>query len=509
MKCKKLIAMLLTTALTASASSSLVLADTYQDVEKAKFAEGITEFVTQYQKSLDNYDKSASGVHADLSLSLGETGRALAGMATSMDLSWLDNVGMSYDVGFADSMEAVVADILLNDSKVCSLETYIDMNTMQCYVRIPELHDAYLFADTSGGEELPEAYLDIMSDPTALLPEADVLEEILNRYSEILFDGFGESISGEDTISLNGVEMECTTLEGQMYEEDALTFATNLLTTLKNDQQIKEIIETWTVLDPSMEDFYEEFQSALEDSLVSLASESVTDDTSYISSKIWLNGDNKIVGRQLAMCQDTQTIPFITYMAPSTENASSLSLALTADGSSLELNGGGTITDGKLNGTYTLLYDGVAMAAIDVIDAEKAGTGSLKLYLLEGIGEENYASLGSFSILTDYAVSEDATLEQLALTVAASDAPIGTLSFSGGFTDPVEIPDFASLPNVLDASSEDDMVTFVTEMDWTPILENCVTAGMPQELADQLDLLIYDSIYGVEEEIVETEFNDF
>jgi len=33
-------------------------------------------------------------------------------------------------------------------------------------------------------------------------------------------------------------------------------------------------------------------------------------------------------------------------------------------------------------------------------------------------------------------------------------------------------------------------------MDWTPIIENFVEAGMPEELAAELDNLIYTSIYG-------------
>lgn len=500
MKCKKLMALLLAATLTASAGSGVVLADTYSDTEKDLFAESLSTFITQYQQELVSRDGLASGVHADLELQLTDTGRALAGLASAMNLSWLENIGLGYDVSFADGMEAVVADVTLNGSKICSLEVYMNLETLETYVRIPELNDAYLMADTSGGEEIPEAvraYLDSMSDPAALLPDSQLLEDVLNRYSEILFEGFNESISGKETISLHGIEAECTTLEGQMYQEDAVAFAQELLTVFRDDEPLQEFIGTWTALDPELEESYDEFLDSLDDTLDSLEYDPETEDGSYISSKIWLDEDKQIIGRQFSLCSDSMTIPLVTWLAPSTEEASGFSLLLNSDDSTIELYGSGTITDAKLTGTYALALDGVDLAVIDVVDADKAGNGSCKLRLTEGIGNDYYRYLGSLSMILDYASGADG-LENLALTAAASDVPIVTLSISGEMTDPLEIPDFASLPNVLDAASDADTLTYLMEMNWIPILENCIAAGMPEELASMIDQYLYNAIYEVE-----------
>ena len=49
---------------------------------------------------------------------------------------------------------------------------------------------------------------------------------------------------------------------------------------------------------------------------------------------------------------------------------------------------------------------------------------------------------------------------------------------------------------VLDFANEEHLTTFVTEMDWMPVLKNCIAAGMPEDVASMLDELIYNALYG-------------
>ena len=71
-----------------------------------------------------------------------------------------------------------------------------------------------------------------------------------------------------------------------------------------------------------------------------------------------------------------------------------------------------------------------------------------------------------------------------------------SLNISAGYCDPVTAPDFTSYANVLDFANEEHLTTFVTEMDWMPVLKNCIAAGMPEDVASMLDELIYNALYG-------------
>ena len=49
------------------------------------------------------------------------------------------------------------------------------------------------------------------------------------------------------------------------------------------------------------------------------------------SSKVWVNGDGKIVGRQFGITDGTDTTPVFTWKAPSEGEDSALLLELAAD----------------------------------------------------------------------------------------------------------------------------------------------------------------------------------
>ena len=70
------------------------------------------------------------------------------------------------------------------------------------------------------------------------------------------------------------------------------------------------------------------------------------------SSKVWVNGDGKIVGRQFGITDGTDTTPVFTWKAPSEGEDSALLLELAADDSSFTFTGSGKTADGLLNGDY-------------------------------------------------------------------------------------------------------------------------------------------------------------
>lgn len=511
MKLKKLTAILLAAAITSTAGSSLVFAESYQETEKAK----ITALASAVAEIFNNAEElSVSDAFADICLELGDTGRALASLMIPIDISWADNIGFNYCTSIADGIESIVGSLYLNNTSVCSLEYYIDTNTMQCYILIPELHDSYLLFDFSDvlTDDYSSTLNTLMEDPMSLYPESSVMEELINRYGEILADGFGESISGEDTLSIEGVSMDCTTLEGRMQATDAEGFLTTLLSTARDDEQLKEILEQWSpmmALEDESIDLYQEFQAGIDSYLAELSEESVSDDGSYVSSKIWLDTDGRIVGRQLSFCEGAEDMPILTYKAPVSGADKGFYLEFGADDEYFAISGKGTVTNGKLNGTYDFMYEDVVMASVEIIDAdEKAAEdgsayGSYKFIPQPGMGEDIYQSLSSLALVADVENRGENADSAITLSLTMSDAPLLSLSMTAGIGAYVEVPDFATLTNVLDCNSDDDLDIFINEMDWSPILDNCLTAGASEEAVALIDEMLYSSIYGTEDEAYE------
>lgn len=512
MKFKKFMAILMASAITVSAGSSLVFAESYQETEKANFSEFVQNYTALYKEQMDAYGENISA-DADMYVALTDTSRALLGIMAPVDISWLNDVGFRYNTTISNGVEAVVGSVYVNGQDVCGLEVYVDTNTQNVYMRIPELHDSYVLVNMEVPEEQLETFnasLETLKDPMALMPDAAALETLLTRYSAIFFDGFGESINSEETLSVEGVEEACKTYEGQMQIEDAQKFMTTLLTTAKDDAELKEIIEEWgplMVMESESGDIYQDFQTAVDELLADLNENAAINDGSYVSSKIWVDADNNIVGRELGFCENAgaEEEIFFKYQAPATETETALFTEIAVDGESFAVSGKGTIAEGKVSGTYDFMYDSVVMASVDVTDFVPADleanglNGSYKLYLQPGVGEENYTTLSSFDVVVDCTTDMETLDQNFALTLNMSAAPLATIGIFAGMSDPVEVPDFAALTNVLDATVEDDMVTYVTDMDWAPILDKCVAAGMPEDVAAMLDELVYDALYGVEE----------
>ena len=128
---------------------------------------------------------------------------------------------------------------------------------------------------------------------------------------------------------------------------------------------------------------------------------------------------------------------------------------------------------------------------------------SFKLTLNQGaIDDETFAYLSSFALLLDSYKDIETGAGDLTLSVTSADVPLASLNLTAAYADPFTIPDLNTLSNVLDpVNSEEDANTFISELDWTPVLDNLRTVGVPESLVEQLDTLITEELFGAGDEI--------
>ena len=148
---------------------------------------------------------------------------------------------------------------------------------------------------------------------------------------------------------------------------------------------------------------------------------------------------------------------------------------------------------GYYNGTFNISFPAAETGESTEDDTDTSATDML-------------AGFGAVIKLTSDADADTSTLD---LTVTTSGAALATLSITGSYGEGVEIPDFASLDKTYDATDDEAMTEYLTEINWDTFLANVKAAGVPDELATQLEDVLKAAVESAsqpaEEENADTE----
>lgn len=527
---KKLTAAAAASALVLSGTSQ-VFAASYKETEKAALDKLVAGFSAYWDAVMAQYEKGQeTGFNAKMKLTVEETGKAVLGAMVGMDFSWLNTVTMDMTEIIKDGKEAINADILLNDAPVGTMNICMDLANMTEYFQIPELSQNYMaiplipsmeetIADETGAmseediaayqaymEEYQasiETYLKIVSDMTTVLPDTKTLSTLLDRYGNILIENFGDETVTEEALSVEGVSEDCTVYEEILTEQEVLSILREVLTTAKEDQELKGLLDMWSEAGGG-EDLYAQLVAGADSALADLpeeGSEEINPEAAMFNSKIWTNAEGKIVGREFGFTDETGTesYPLISWKNPSADGNSALYFELWLDTSSITLTGSGQSGDQGLTGEYVLAFDGVKTVGIGVnnlkSDTEAPGymNGSFNFSLLDTGTEEEPNPLAAFGLTANIISDAAAQTSQVDLSLTSSGAPVVTLSVTGGYEasgESVEMPDQAVLDAALSVESEEDMTAFAEGLDWTTVLTNLGAAGVPEELINQLQMML-------------------
>lgn len=527
---KKLTAAAAASALVLSGTSQ-VFAASYKETEKAALDKLVAGFSAYWDAVMAQYEKGQeTGFNAKMKLTVEETGKAVLGAMVGMDFSWLNTVTMDMTEIIKDGKEAINADILLNDAPVGTMNICMDLANMTEYFQIPELSQNYMaiplipsmeetIADETGAmseediaayqaymEEYQasmETYLKIVSDMTTVLPDTKTLSTLLDRYGNILIENFGDETVTEEALSVEGVSEDCTVYEEILTEQEVLSILREVLTTAKEDQELKGLLDMWSETGGG-EDLYAQLVAGADSALADLpeeGSEEINPEAAMFNSKIWTNAEGKIVGREFGFTDETGTesYPLISWKNPSADGNSALYFELWLDTSSITLTGSGQSGDQGLTGEYVLAFDGVKTVGIGVnnlkSDTEAPGymNGSFNFSLLDTGTEEEPNRLAAFGLTANIISDAAAQTSQVDFSLTSSGAPVVTLSVTGGYEasgESVEMPDQAVLDAALSVESEEDMTAYAEGLDWTTVLTNLGAAGVPEELINQLQMML-------------------
>lgn len=511
---KKVIAVAAASSLIAAGGSTVMAAGSYQEAETAAYDKFVSGVASSWEEYLASYQTAQKGSNAKITLNVEDTGRALLGAMTGgMDFSWLQSISLDTNTSLQQGLEALTAAVLLNDSKLCDLNIYMDFAKMAEYIQIPDISEGYLVApmessDVSISDDSMKLYFNLLSDLSSVLPDKDTLSTLLERYGQLVISNMEDGASTDETVSVEGISEDCTVYEGQLSEASTVKMLKDIAKTAKDDKEIKSLFDSWTEAGIATDDQYQEFQTAVDDLFSDFADEGA-DDSTLIYSRIWVNNEDKVVGREIGTVDGAETTPVFTWKAPSADGSSALLLEVQADGSSLTLTGSGTSSEGLLTGDYIFAMDGTETMDIHVADLEtkpeKTGYYNGKFTLTfpaidtESTGSEDTTTNPLAGLAVEVNLTSDITTEtsQIDLTLTTSGAALATLSISGGYGEGPETKDGDSLTPAYSVDDENDAVEYMKTINWDTLAANATAAGVPEELVSQLQTLLDSAVQNV------------
>ena len=508
MKKRKITAIILASLMGISAVPATAwAADSYKETEKAAFAKAIQEMGADYAQDLAQIGDGAVKGNAEIKLSLDDGGKAILGMLTPVDISWLEDASMDTKVNLNEGTMIETMDVKVNGTKICTIEYYFDTENSEVYMRIPELNEGYIKMNMEQMTQEAEAEMeeegmdssfstsmdlaDAMNSYFSTLdnlPEADVLTSILTRYSDIIFDNVTDGENpGTQSSAAGDVSQELTVLEGHVTQAEAQPMFQQILDTAKTDEELKGLIESWTEAMNDPEYSYDTFLQAIEDLEKDLDGEIDESDTSGFVLRAWVDDNGEVVGREVLADDGEQEESLFRYLCTTDGDQRGFSFTMGSDEDSVGLYGSGTLSGDVLSGTYTFTSGGEDAAVIEVADYDtKAvengiwkGTYTISGAPIEDEDVNSYDPFGGMQLIftTD---GKDENNMEWNLTLAANGVSLGALSITGGNEgEDLEAVDFASLTDVYDFSNDADVEKFGEDVNMDTITANLTSAGMP------------------------------
>ena len=508
MKKRKITAIILASLMGISAVPATAwAADSYKETEKAAFAKAIQEMGADYAQDLAQIGDGAVKGNAEIKLSLDDGGKAILGMLTPVDISWLEDASMDTKVNLNEGTMIETMDVKVNGTKICTIEYYFDTENSEVYMRIPELNEGYIKmnmeqmtqeAESEMEEEgMDSSFSTSMDLADAMnsyfstldnLPEADTLTSILTRYSDIIFDNVTDGENpGIQSSAAGDVSQELTVLEGHVTQAEAQPMFQQILDTAKTDEELKGLIESWTEAMNDPEYSYDTFLQAIEDLEKDLDGEIDESDTSGFVLRAWVDDNGEVVGREVLADDGEQEESLFRYLCTTDGDQRGFSFTMGSDEDSVGLYGSGTLSGDVLSGTYTFTSGGEDAVVIEVADYDtKAvengiwkGTYTISGAPIEDEDGNSYDPFGGMQLIftTD---GKDENNMEWNLTLAANGVSLGALSITGGNEgEDLEAVDFASLTDVYDFSNDADVEKFGEDVNMHTITANLTSAGMP------------------------------
>lgn len=330
--------------------------DYFRYVE-SKTLEDTADSLTSFFSNTNFDPKQAATAKVECSLS--DEFIALASKSDSSgdlseSLKWLNDVTLTTDYAFDGNKLQMRLNSDANGSSLLNGDMVADFENGKCYISLPELNDEVFVQEINTGDFSQATAL--LSDLGEVLPEEEVLNELVEKYLEIALDTIEDVSAEEKDMKIGSVEEECTVLKFTVDSDVLFDMGEAILTEAKDDDEIKEFLKDYSNLikkyNPEMPDIDidSEYSKGINEVLDELkeAKKQVKNEKLFVLYDYVV--DHRVVGRAIVDPNGDEVFRYLTL-----HDGDDFAFELVAQ-NALEIYGSGTNDGDMLSASYNVSF---------------------------------------------------------------------------------------------------------------------------------------------------------
>lgn len=464
----------------------------------------------------------SSGAQAELHLLLSEKllerfETSLAQSGQEMDLDWLKDISISYDMSTTQTQTQYLLSLGLGDQVISSMDAIIDLDTAAMYIGIPELSTYYLVTQLVDPAMADQGFLSgvaqnqqaLQDELSKALASVEGLEESTKVYMDLLLATLKDPRVEEKTVTLDGVSQTFSTVTYRLTPEDLQQLYRSILETAKTDEALKQVIVAFGSYantyaknsdeDYEEQDFYQSFLDSVEDALTEL-SQPYPESSDYLEFVGYLDSELKLKGYQLVVnAAEEAPAPYtaLDWITVADGDRQLVKLSLSnGEEPFVTVTGEHTNKDGAVSGSYKLAFPEKNSLTLDFTDiCQKDGnlTGSIQLTpsvtMMQNLLGDSYASVrllmgGKMGLRLDF---EEGSF---GMHLTADGESVIGLTCTASLTDgePIVLPPEDQL------MSSEDVDLWTETLDRDALIQKMKDAGVPQQILDLLTMLPEEAV---------------
>lgn len=426
---------------------------------------------------------------------------------SNVDLSWLSNVLLRFDVDAKGDQMAISCGVGINDTVLATLAAMTDAAENRIFLAVPELNEQYIYTG------LDQANVDLgtmtvmqeaMEKLAEELPSEKEVKKMLDAYLQIVLSYAEEVEKLQETVTVGDQTKEMTVLQAKITEKKLMELMIEIVKTAQEDQTLKALvcaIENYSSAVNKAQYGYtyttQEAYPALLEELAYMIEEleaelEYADPENYILLSNYIQS-GMIVGRKAELFSEGESEGEIgRFLFVPAKNGG----VFEAAADQLRIDG---VIDGE-EMDIELTVEGWHMLTISAKDLEIEDNGiegQLRLLPSSTMLNEICDSLG---IALPVYASEDTYIQFVFVTDKTSN-PVGidlviggntlagvTISVKEGKYDTITTPE-----NAIGVVSDSDLMSWVAGIQFQQLIGNMQTAGVPNayvQLVQQLELML-------------------
>ncbi len=439
-------------------------------------AEALAKFGKQWT---DGYSESG-----ELEITVGDQLAPMLEDFTGEDIApyidWLDTISVTMKADMKDSTIALDQQYKINGVDLLKLDYLMNYDNLTYYFGFPDYNPTYLklvaAMDDYSIQQMQDTYA-IMTEILECIPDEETTQRILSRYVKCVMKNLGSVSETETTLTVEDVSQKVTVLTAEISEQDFLQLCKALVSTLKDDSDLEQVIEDIESLTGMS---YSDFKEAMDGALEELNQVGSTSDETVMTYRLYVDAKGKPAGGAL----EIQGVDFEWYNVFSSNNAGAM-ISAKFPGGNAEWSG----TTHNGSGKYALKV--MNMTVLECLTegiTKDYKQGTVTLFV-----NEEFASMAGIEELSDFQFK----LSWNMISETEGTSSIGVYYKDGLCLDITaaekinETVDLAIPENTLTLDmmypDETAMAEWLAAFDMEPLFSNLRKIGLPEELVATLE----------------------